>query len=75
MVNGRYPFKSAWGFTNGKRSSNRLALLRNEVKQPKNEPTMWQNWFFGPDGIGFGVLRRWTGSSWITAQNIRVRWF
>ena len=70
---GRYPLKSAWAFKRG--GSGKLALLRTEVRSPENVPDMWQAWFLGSDGIGFGILKRWTGTEWLANNKMKVHYF
>lgn len=72
-MRGRYPFNSAWGFR--RKGSGKEGLLRTEACSPKNNPTMWQDWFLGDDGIvveRFGIMKRWTGTSWIESTKITV---
>jgi hypothetical protein len=69
---GRYPFNTAYGF--------RAKLAQATYREPDSiydlgSGTMWSDWFFGIDGIGFGIIKRWTGLIWEVAQNIRVHAF
>ena len=71
---GRFPYKSAWAFKGGVRSG-RLDFLRTEVRTERNNPTMWQDWFLGTDGIGFGIIKRWNGTAWLVCNKLRVHAF
>lgn len=76
-MNGRYPFKSAWSFKR-RITGSRLDILRTQTSNPQNGgKDMWLDWFFSDDGIitGFGVLKRWTGTSWVESPNIKVHYF
>ncbi len=73
MSLGRYPFNSAFAFR--RKGSGKLALLRTEVRWPENVPTMWQNFFLGSDGIGFGIFKRWTGTAWVENTKMKVHYF
>lgn len=76
MVNGRYPFKSAWGIRRVKKGIP-FGMTRNVPRNPPNEYEMWNNWFWGSDNIiaGFGRIKRWTGTEWKVSTNIKIRWF
>ena len=65
MTTGRYPFKTAYGFR---------ANLAN-IHYGRAEAAMWGPWFFGTDGIGFGILKRWNGTSWVENTKMRVHAF
>ena len=71
---GRYPLKSAWSFGRCRKSS-RLEILRNRTDSPYNNPTIWQDWFLGSDGIGFGIIKRWNGTAWVENTKMRVHAF
>ena len=39
------------------------------------ETEMWQSWFMGSDGIGFGLIKRWNGTTWVISNNLKVHAF
>lgn len=62
---GKYPNQLGWLNKKKGRMSCVLALIKD---RPTNTgQTMWNDWFF-PSGSAptyFGILKRWTGASWI----------
>lgn len=75
---GRYRYNSAWAFKankGGGRNSGRFMFLRTAVDDVRNNPTMWQDWFLGADGIGFGIFKRWDGNTWQVCSKFRVHAF
>jgi hypothetical protein len=76
MANGRSPFKSTWVFQSNVRNSGKWTFLRPELRQPPNTYEMWRDWYINcSDGIGFGILKRWNGTSWVECTKFKVHAF
>ena len=66
---GRFPYNSAYGF------KAKISNLRQQVREPLNTYALWQDWFLGSDGIGFGTFKRWNGSIWVECTKFNVNAF
>lgn len=64
MTTGRYPLRTAYGY--------RASLAMTGAY---GTTSMWDEWFFGSDGIGFGILKRWNGTSWVVNNKMKVHAF
>lgn len=69
---GRYPLKTAYGF---KAKFAQIAYRESDSIYDLGSATMWHDWFLGADGIGFGIIKRWTGTAWMVCYNLRVHAF
>lgn len=68
MTSGRYPFNTAYTY-----KLSLAKLLNNDYTN--SNISMWYAWFLGSDGIGFGIIKRWNGTSWVAANNLKVHAF
>jgi len=76
MFTGRYPFKSTFGFRSKNTFGSSFRPLVGALREDVNtQPFI--SWWFGDDGItpsnvfdkGFVVLKRWTGTQWVSARS------